>query len=267
MIYPIVAGVCVALISILGIVLFKDTAHKNGMHRFVLPVAVGIFLGIVFLELVPETLASSPEYGAYAILFGFLSFYLLSHFLSTYHHHHKDGDGCTEGKVPLILIGDGIHNIADGIVIATAFMIDPVIGIATTIGVILHELPQEIAEFGILVQGGYSRKKALLLNLLSASSVFIGIAIALFVSTVAGPLLFVITGIAAGNLLYIATSDFIPELRKSHKDHFKSTFIATLFGLACIATLLTISHEFIGHHHDEHGEEEIHADEHDEHLH
>jgi zinc and cadmium transporter len=141
-------------------------------------------------------------------------------------------------------------------VIVGAFLINPAVGIATTIGIALHEIPQEIAEYGVLIHAGYSRRKALLLNFLSASSIFIGVIIAtLFVSL--GDYIWVLTGLAAGNLLYIVASDMIPELSgKEHRHHFVQTFISTLIGLAFIVGLLTWSHGGISHeHHDEHEEE------------
>jgi len=256
----ILAGLSITLLSLVGVFFFGTSGRLTGTHRFILPVAVGVFLGVVFFELIPETLEASHEWGPVAILFGFLGFYLLSHFLDTFHHHHFDEhDACVKHGAKLLLIGDTIHNIADGIVIASAFMINPVVGVLTTIGIALHEVPQEIAEFGVLIQSGYSRRKALLYNFISASSVFIGILLTyLFAHSLEG-FLFVLTGIAAGNLLYIATSDLIPELRHSHRDHFGKTFIATLIGALTIATLITYTHEYVLE--ESHGEEaELHEE-------
>lgn len=208
-----------------------------------LPLAVGVFLGVVFFELIPETLEASETWGSLAIVLGFLGFYALAHFLETYHHHHGDEeDHCAKNSARLLLTGDTIHNFADGIVIASAFMIDPTIGIITTIGVALHEIPQEIAEFGVLIQSGYTRVKALWYNLLSASTVILGtITTYVFAESLEGSI-FVLTGIAAGNLLYIAAADLIPELRESHRGHFGQTFAATLIGVLGIASLITYTH-------------------------
>ena len=249
------ASSLVALTSLIGVLIFKDKGYMVGAHRFVLPLAVGVFLGIVFLELIPETLAESPAYGAFAILAGFLGFYLLSHLLSTFHHHHHEHeDACAKDGARKLLVGDTVHNFADGVVIATAFLINPALGIVTTIGIVLHELPQEIAEFGVLMQAGYSKRRAALLNLLSAGSVVIGAVFTIFFTDSFGQFVWVITGIAAGNLLYIATSDFIPELRDKHASHFYKTFFMTVFGVAAIALMLNLSHaymESVGALHDE----------------
>lgn len=250
----LIASGAVALCSLTGVLLFRDASHVRGTHRVILPLAVGVFLGIVFLELIPETLTASPAYGTSAVLFGFFTFYFVAHLLTTYHHHHEHSADCARDPLHcpigtnarMLMVGDSIHNVADGVIIASAFLLDPTSGIVVTIGIILHELPQEIAEFGVLIAAGYTRSYALLLNLLSASSIFIGAVIAFLFVSYATEYLWLLTGFAAGNLLYIATSDLIPELRSSHRDHFYLTFLATLAGVALITLTLFFSHEFVG---------------------
>lgn len=245
MLDPFIASAVVALCSLAGIVFFKDTNYARSAHRFVLPFAVGVFLTIVFLELVPETLAGSASYGSFAILFGFFAFYYIAHLLTTYHHHHdKHHDGCVGSGARTLLIGDAIHNVADGVVITSAFLISPALGLATTIGVILHELPQEIAEYGVLVASGYSRQRALTLNFLSATSIFIGTILILLFASYIETYVWVLTGIAAGNLLYIATSDLIPELRESHREHFYKIFLTALAGVCFITVVLWFAHAY-----------------------
>jgi len=256
-----IAAGCIALLSLIGVFFFGKSGHLRGSHRFIVPVAIGVFLGVIFFELIPETLEGSHFYGSIAIAAGFLSFYLLSHFLRTYHHHHGDDHGAhdecenTRGA-SMLLIGDAVHNIADGVVIASSFLLNPVVGVAVTVGIALHEIPQEIAEYGVLISAGYSKKKALMLNFLSASSIFVGVLLSsLFISL--GDYIWVLTGLAAGNLLYIAASDMIPELNHTtKKSHFMLTFISTLVGLIAIVSLLTWSHEYFGH--EEEHEEESH---------
>ncbi len=253
-----IAAALIALLSFSGVLIFGKKGHLHGAHGFIVPVAIGVFLGVVFFELIPETLEGSEFYGAIAIAIGFLSFYALSHYLRTYHYHHEDedkDDACQNKKgASMLLIGDAIHNIADGVVIASAFLLNPVVGIATTVGIALHEIPQEIAEYGVLIKAGYTKQKALFYNFLSASSIFIGVLLsALFISL--GNFIWILTGLAAGNLLYIAASDMIPELNHhNHGDHFMKTFLSTVFGLVLIVSLLTWSHERFGLH----GEETYH---------
>lgn len=259
MFYPLIAALLVAHLSLIGVFFFGKKGNSQRIHNVIVPVAIGVFLGVVFFELIPETLESSPEYGPIAIAIGFLSFYALSHYLRTYHHHHEEegaDDDCEHAHgASMLLIGDAVHNIADGVVIASAFLINPAVGIATTIGIALHEIPQEIAEYSVFMSAGYSPKKALLLNFLSASSIFIGVLITVVFASF-GDFIWILTGIAAGNLLYIAASDMIPELHHTtHGDHFIKTFISTIIGLIAIVTLLTWSHERFGAHEEDHAEE------------
>ncbi|MCF7816102.1 MAG: ZIP family metal transporter [Candidatus Pacebacteria bacterium] len=241
----------ISLLSLTGVFFFGKNPRLTLLHRFILPIAVGIFLGIVFFELIPETMDASRTWGPVTIMAGFLGFYLLSHFLDTFHHHHVDDhDACTHNSGRMILIGDAVHNMSDGIVIASAFMLSPTVGVLTTLGIALHEVPQEIIEYGILLQSGYSRKKAAFYNFLSATTVIVGVLITYLFMSSLGEWVFVLTGVAAGNLLYIATADLIPELKHSHRDHFFKTFAATFFATLLIALLSIYIHAV-----DEHVEE------------
>jgi len=264
----LIAASIVALLSLIGVFFIGKSGHLQGAHRFIVPIAIGVFLGVIFFELIPETLHEGELYGSIAIVAGFLSFYLLSHFLRTYHHHHhhaheahEEDDNCEKDQqsARMLLIGDAIHNIADGVVIVSAFLINPAVGIAVTIGIALHEIPQEIAEYGVLRAAGYSRKKALSLNFLSASSIFLGV-IASYIFAEAGEYTWILTGLAAGNLLYIAASDMLPELQEqTHRDHFFKTFFSTVVGLVLITALLMWSHSAFGEHHEEDGNEAAEA--------
>jgi zinc and cadmium transporter len=248
---PFIAAGIISLLSLVGILFLGQRGHLTGTHRFIIPIAIGMFLGVIFFELIPETLEAAELYGSVAIVVGFLSFYVLAHLLKTYHHHHNDTDSHdthdTKKSASMLLIGDAIHNISDGVVIVSAFLIHPAVGIATTVGIALHEIPQEIAEYGVLVHAGYTRKKALFYNFLSSLSIFIGVAVSIFFASF-GEYIWILTGIAAGNLLYIVASDLIPELQEqTHKDHFMKTFLSTLLGLIVITALITYTHELFGH--------------------
>lgn len=260
MLESFIAAGFISLLSLSGVLIVGNRGHVTGTHRFIVPIAIGVFLGVIFFELIPETLEASEFYGSIAIVAGFLSFYVLSHFLRTYHHHHHaehEHDGCTHARsAAMLLTGDAVHNIADGVVIASSFLINPAVGIAATIGIALHEIPQEIAEYSVLIHAGYSRKKALFYNFLSASSIVVGV-VASFAFIAAGEYIWVLTGIAAGNLLYIAASDMIPELQEhTHKSHFMKTFLSTVAGLVLITSLLSWSHTAFS---EEHGHESSEA--------
>ena len=251
MINALFAAIFVATVSFVGVLFFGNNGFIKGTHRFILPAAVGVFLGVIFFELIPEALHESEEYGSIAIVIGFLGFYLLSHILRTYHHHHtKDCEDCVDRSgAHLLLFGDAIHNIADGIVIASAFLVDPVVGLITTVGIALHEIPQEIAEFSILISAGYTKLQALLRNFLSASSIILGVLVTFLTLETIENALGILIGIAAGNLLYIAATDLLPELNKEHakQGHFWHVFLSVVVGLVVIAGILEWSHDQFGH--------------------
>lgn len=261
MTYALISAATIALISLLGGVLFGHRTLAEKIGRHILPIAAGTFLSVTFFELIPETLHEAPEMGSYAIAAGFLFFYALSHILRTYHHHHGDhcADEGTKAAASMVLVGDAIHNFADGIVIAAAFMIDPAVGIAATIGIAIHEIPQEIAEYGILIRAGYSRLKALAYNFLSAASVLGGVAAAYASLTYVESLIGILLGLAAGNLLYIAASDIIPDLHDTHQEqgNFWRSFAVTILAMVAMASLLTYTHERFGHE-EEYQEIEVH---------
>jgi len=114
------------------------------------------------------------------------------------------------------IIGDVLHNILDGIVIAGSFLVSIEVGVVTTIAVLLHEIPQEIGDFGILLHGGFGVKKALAFNFLTALTAFIGAALALLLGKYIQNIVMFLLPFAAGNFIYIAVSDLFPELRKTY---------------------------------------------------
>lgn len=248
----ILSAGAISLLSLVGVFFFGKTGHVTGTHRFIVPFAIGAFLAITFFELIPETLHGSESFGAIAIVAGFLMFYLLSNILQTYHHHHDDHghhDHCGATKVSAIMLlwGDAVHNFTDGIVIASAFIVNPAVGFVTTLGIALHEIPQEIAEYGVLLKAGYSRKKALLLNFISALGVIVGAMVSISFIAFFSEYIWILTGVAAGNLLYIASSDLLPGVHtESHKSGtFIPAFIATLLGVVIIGALVAFTHELL----------------------
>lgn len=248
----ILAALLIASLSVVGILLFKNRPQKSEGGSFFLPLSVGAFLAVTFFELLPEAFEKT-EYASIAIAIGFLGFFLLSRVLREYHHHHRIGEDCEnedtdahehKERGSLVLLGDGVHNFADGIVIAIAFGINPALGIATTVGIALHEIPQEIAQLYILLHAGYSRAKALFYNFLSALTIILGVLFTNMFMETFEYAIGILIGIAAGNLLYIAASDLLPTLAErgvSRKDFLKQSTLV-LFGLVVIATLLTLAH-------------------------
>ena len=260
----ILAAVAIALTSLVGVFFFGNTQKLLGAQKYVIPMAVGVFLSLVLYELIPETLELSPRFGGIAVAFGFVSFYVLANYLHRKYHHLEAADCDRKGAATLLLIGDGIHNVADGVILGGAFLIDPTVGVATAVGLALHEIPQEIVEFGVLIRAGYSKTKAMLYNLLSASSIIVGTVLVIAVSEHAAEYIWIVTGVAAGNLLFLAASDLLPRIHGNLKNYgsiWHSTISITL-GFFIMTSILMWTHEQFGHGHEEHHEEhETHSGE------
>lgn len=251
-------SVLITLTSLAGVFVFGHDKRLIGIERFVVPVAVGVFLSLVLNELIPETLAAAPELGGAVIIFGFLMFYVLAHKLHQRYHHLEADDCDRKGAAALLLVGDGIHNFADGVVLGGAFLVDPTVGVVTAIGLLLHEVPQEIVEFGVLLRAGYTRLHAALLNLLSASTVIVGTIVVLVLSQHAGEYVWVLVGIAAGNLLFLAASDLLPRIHGNlrHYGNIWYSTLSILLGFIMMTALLAWVHaEFTTDH--LHGQEEM----------
>lgn len=255
------AACLVAIASLVGVFFFRHDKHLVGFERYAVPVAVGVFLSLVLYELIPETLEMAPEWGGIVVAFGFISFYVLASVLHKRYHHLEAEDCDRKGAAMLLLIGDGIHNVTDGIVLGSAFMIDPALGAATTIALMAHEVPQEIVEFGVLIRAGFTRTEAAVRNLLSASSILLGVLLVYLVSQYMGNFVWALTGIAAGNLLFLAASDLLPRIHGNLKNYgsiWHSTS-AIVIGFIIMTGVLNLTHAHAELEADDHaGEVDIH---------
>jgi zinc and cadmium transporter len=244
--YPLVSVIIVSLISIivaLPLIIKKKISKRTLL--FFLSISVGVLLSTVFMDFLPEVM--SHDYSikiAFFILFGFLVMFILEKFVHFHHHKKCEDDNCGHGHAynlaPINLIGDGIHNFIDGLVIAGSYAVDITLGITATISIIFHEIPQEIADFGVLLYSGMSKKKALLFNLLSAATAIIGtITGIILIGKLDGFIDFIIP-FAAGNFIYIAASNLVPQLHRhcKLKDSLLHLF-AIVLGISIIA-LVTI---------------------------
>lgn len=241
------------VLFIIVAVLLDGTAGLAGgilpasfVHRHIaslLAFAAGTLTGAAFLDLLPEALSSTtpPHEVMIATLAGFVVFYVVESFLGS---HAAGQSGHKHSAIgPMILIGDALHNATDGIAIAAAFMADTRTGIATTLAVIVHELPQEIGDFSILVAHGYSRKKALFYLFLVQLSALIGAVIALWAASAAVSAAPFLLALSAGGFIYIAAADLLPEL---HRQTLKAGAFVKLLsfasGLAAIALVHSVMH-------------------------
>jgi zinc and cadmium transporter len=218
-IYSIGSVIFVSLISLIGVLallLLRQEKVNQLIHIFV-SFAVGALLGGAILHLIPKSFnrIQNESLVSLLILVGVVVFFALEKFLHWRHSHHIEK--FSERVQPFVvmnLVGDAAHNFIDGIVIAASYMVDPTLGFTTTIAVLFHEIPQEIGDFSVLIYGGLSPKKALLFNLLSALTAVLGAVFSLIIgSQVEGYSSYVLP-ITAGNFIYIAASDLIPELQR-----------------------------------------------------
>ena len=237
--YALISVFIVSLISLIGV--FTLSLNKDFLRRsvsFLVSLAVGALFGNAIIHLVPETFESfesSSEAGFFIIL-GILIFFVLEKFFHWHHHHEPVGHTHSINPVGrIVLFADGVHNFLDGVIIGAAYLVSPEIGIATTIAVILHEIPQEIGDFGVLIFAGYTRTKALLVNFLSALVSFAGVFFAFFLGGVSNALIPALIAISAGSFIYIAGSDLVPELQKT-SDLKKSLlqFTAIIIGISLV---------------------------------
>jgi len=221
----------VSLISLIGIITlsFSNKLLKKSL-LFLVSFAAGALLGDVFIHLLPEIV---EELGfnlsiTFGILIGILLFFILEKVLHWHHCHDQD---CLVHNKPLAainLIGDAFHNFLDGILIAGSYLVSIPLGIATTIAVLFHEIPQEIGDFGILLHTGFSKAKALFYNFLISLTALAGAVLTFFIGPLIENFTHYIIPITAGGFIYIAASDLIPEL---HKETTLSKSILSIVGI------------------------------------
>jgi len=200
----------VALVGIFSLLMNKKTLGKILMA--LVGFSAGALLGGAFFHLLSESLDMLPKTAAFAYLFaGFIFFFIIERAL--HWHHCHEGECAVHPVSYLILIGDGLHNFIDGLVIAASFLVNPGFGIITTALIIGHEVPQELGNFGVLVYSGFGRKKALLYNFIAQLTCVLGGIIGFFISASAS-VSAILLPFAAGGFIYIGASDLIPELHK-----------------------------------------------------
>lgn len=240
-IYSLISVVIVSLVSLVGVfaLSIKEELLKKYIFIFI-SLAVGALLGDAFIHLIPEAFenSSNPTIISVLIITGILIFFILEKFLH-WHHHGEDTDETSihpAGK--LILFSDGVHNFIDGIIIGVSFLVSIPVGIATTIAVILHEIPQEIGDFAVLLHSGYTKTRALWLNFLSALFAILGTLLAFILGEAGEIFILWIIPIAAGGFIYVAVADLIPELHKTKEvKHSALQIIAVITGILAMIAL------------------------------
>lgn len=247
--YAVLSTILVSIVSLVGIVLLgiKTDILKKGMI-YLVSFSTGAIFGSVFLHLLPEIAHAAEENESLFsyILVGILLSFVVEKFIHWRHCHNVDCHDHVHPVGTLVLVGDAVHNVIDGILIATAYLVSIPVGIAATIAVLLHEIPQEFGNFAVLVHSGYTRKKALYLNFLSALTALLGAAVVLIFQSSFDAQIDVLLAIVAGNFLYIAGSDLIPELHRDQEN--TNAWLQLLAMIAGIALMMLLG-EAGGHSH------------------
>jgi zinc and cadmium transporter len=232
----ILGGLLMAAIAMVGsITLVLKPAALNRLLLVLVAFAAGSLIGGAFFHMIPAALVaelSGLEVGI-ATVAGFSAFLALEQLLH-WHHCHRASSDCKQPLTYLILIGDGLHNFLGGLAIAGTFLIDIRLGITAWLAAAAHEVPQELGDFGVLVHGGWSRRRALTFNLLSGLTFLLGGLVSYSVSTELD--IRWLIPFAAGNFLYIGASDLVPQISKH--DSLKSNLTHLLAFLLGIVLLL-----------------------------
>jgi len=236
--YSILSVLVVSLVSFVGVfTLAVETRKLNNILIYLVSFSTGALFGDTFIHLLPDSVEKNGFSLSISVfvLSGILIFFVLEKIVC-WRHEHIVGkkEKKIKGFVYMFSFGDALHNFIDGAIIAAGYISSVPVGLATTLAVVLHEIPQEVGDFAILVHGGFSRFKALMVNFL------LGMVLAFWLSGFVGNLTEILIPIAAGGFIYIAGSDLIPELHKER--NVKRSILQILFIIAGILIMLAFSY-------------------------
>ena len=248
-IYTLISVLAISLISLIGLFTLpiKEQKLRKLLLYFVSFSAGGLFAD-AFIHLIPEAAEKSPElasilkvpiYIPIYILSGIIASFVLEKLIQWRHCHIPTSEEHPHPFAYMNLFGDGVHNFIDGLVVAVSYIASPPVGMATTLAVVFHEIPQEIGDYGVLLHGGFSKNKALLFNFLTAIMAVFGALLALALSAYIENFTVFVLSFAAGEFIYIAGSDLVPELHKETEPS-KSLLqlVAFIFGVVIILLLV-----------------------------
>jgi zinc and cadmium transporter len=221
--------------------------------------AIGALLGAAFLDVLPHALAraASAEHLSMAVLGGILMFFLLEKLVLWRHCHAETCEAHGAQEAPhghdhgrsglMITIGDTFHNFVDGVMIAAAFLVDVQVGVVTALAIIAHEIPQELGDFLILLHSGYSRARALVLNLVSSAATLVGATLGYFILAPMQAAMPYVLAVAASGMIYVAVADLIPGLHKrAELRHTAQQIALILMGVATVYLGGELAHHWTG---------------------
>jgi zinc and cadmium transporter len=239
--YAAASVILVSLVSFVGVL--SISLNDKWMRRLIVLLvsfSAGALLGDAFFHLLPEV---AEEFGftvsvSVGVLAGILFSFILEKFIH-WHHCHTHGEHVHPVGY-INLFGDALHNFIDGLIIGASYLVSIEVGVATTLAVVLHEIPQELGDFALLLSAGFSKQKALFYNFLTACTAIIGVVVTFFVAPSEG-IMVLLVPFAAGNFIYIACADIIPELHKEVKTSISLQQLGLfLLGIAFMGVLLLL---------------------------
>ena len=248
----IFATVTISLVSITGIAILFRRELDHRKLRPLISLAAGALLAVAFLDLLPEAIEESSlePHLIFGVTLGSILVFFLFERILHWHHcsesiHEADGGGQPRSHLAYLnLVGDAVHNLIDGFLVACAFLLDVHTGVVVTLAVIFHEIPQEISDFGVLLYAGWSKSRALLANFLVALTAVIGAVAFYFFGGHIEAAVPLMAAVAAGNFIYLAAADLIPELH--HETRRRNVVLHTLWLLGGVAviylTILLVPH-------------------------
>lgn len=248
-------GSVVSLVG--GLYLLYGKWGTRKLQRIAVPFAAGSLLAAAFIDLLPEALEGESNAHTVSLmaLVAFLVFFLLERTLTWFHHHHEHehtSEGPHRRNVPLIVIGDTLHNFIDGLAIGASFLVSPATGIVTTLAIAAHEIPQEVGDFGLLLSKGMKKRRVFLVNFYSALATVVAAVLVFGLGgsfPISESLLLAMT---AGFFIYIAASDIIPTIHAEPSRRAGNLqAIALIIGVVFVGVSTTMAHGYIddGHSH------------------
>ena len=241
--YSLVSVLLVSIIPLLGIFILRIRLNKlKKILIYLVSFSAGALLGDAFIHLFPELINKGYAVSAALyILLGILIFFILEKFVHWRHCHAPITKTHVHTFAYMNLVGDGLHNFIDGLIIATSYLVSIPVGIATTIAVVLHEIPQEMGDLGVMLYAGFSRGKAIMLNIFTGLIAVLGTILGLVVSRFFANSELFLVSVAIGGFIYIAGSDLIPELHKETNIRISlMQFMSLILGIAVMLLLLLL---------------------------
>ena len=236
----------ISLVGILSIILTQKNVKKFSL--LLVSLATGSLIGDAFFHIIPEVYeeAGFENNIGFAFVVGLFCFFVLEKFLHWHHCHNPSAQNHHHHPIAINnLVADAIHNFIDGMIIAGSFLISIEVGIATTIAVVLHEIPQELGDFGVLLHSGMSKSKALFLNLLSAISAILGTVMTFLLGENIESLEIYLLAFAGGAFLYLALADLVPEIKR--EESLKHNIFQILFIIIGLASMFALTYVEVGH--------------------